>query len=166
MITNKAIVTITVIFTAALLTMETANFFKTKKDRPAGISCVDTATFKDHTFCLELATIRDDQAKGLSGRSSITETEGMLFGYPTEDYYSFWMKDMLVPIDMLWLDSNGVVVNLETNVQPPKAGTADSELQVYRPNQKARYVLEIKAGMANKIGLSLGEKIELRFNYE
>jgi len=166
MITNKAIVAITVIFTAALLTMETANFFKTKKGQPANSACSNTAAFNSHIFCLELATKKSDQAKGLGGRNNITETEGMLFSYPTEDYYSFWMKDMLVPIDMLWLDSNGVVVNLETNVQPPKAGTADSELQVYRPNQKARYVLEIKAGMANKIGLSLGEKIELRFNYE
>src|SRR5574341_1002590 len=69
--------------------------------------------------------------KGLSGRESLGDNQGMLFVFEKPDTQpSFWMKDMKIAIDILWID-NDQIVQIDKNVQPPQDGAKDSELKLY-----------------------------------
>jgi uncharacterized membrane protein (UPF0127 family) len=92
---------------------------------------------------------------GLSGRPSMNDDEGMLFVFDVPGRYGFWMKDMLFPIDMVWINGNGIVVSIERNVTP------ESYPKAYINQSDASYVLELGAGRAEVFGLYMGSKIKI-----
>lgn len=100
--------------------------------------------------------IADDDAerrRGLSGLTSIPRDYGMFFIFDTPDYQGIWMKDMLFPIDIIWIDENNMIVHIEKNISP------DTYPKIFTSPVKALYVLELKAGMSDYNDLKLGEKI-------
>lgn len=99
----------------------------------------------DRCFMVELARTPAEQEKGLMFRESMEEGDGMLFVFPQSDIYNFWMKNTLIPLDMLWIDDQLNVVKVIT-AQPC---TVD-QCPTYNPWVPAKYVLEINAGMAAK----------------
>lgn len=108
------------------------------------------------TLYVEISDSEDERAKGLSGRKSLGENEGMLFVFENS-YPSFWMKEMLIPIDILWI-SDGKVVKIHKNVLPePEKKT--SELTLYRPDGPIDYVLEVNAEFSDKNGIKLGDQV-------
>lgn len=101
----------------------------------------------------EVADSDSARERGLSFRKSMQDSEGMLFIFEVPGRQAFWMKDMNFPLDILWLDEEGRVVYMEENV-------AVSTYPGYFVNKpKAKYVFEINAGMANKLGIYLGTKL-------
>lgn len=105
---------------------------------------------QSHIFTLEIAVTEEERARGLSGRSSLCESCGMLFLFPHEGHYSFWMQGMQLPLDILWL-SGERVVHIERNV------AADAQ-DIFTPTEKADRVVEINAGKAQDI--EVGEKVQ------
>ena|SRR3989344_2951376 len=97
----------------------------------------------------------ESRARGLSGRSGLAESEGMLFVFPEEGKYGFWMKDMRFSIDILWLDSDGEIVHIERRVSP------ESYPASFLPSRPARYVLELSAGWAEAHDVSIGDRVTL-----
>jgi uncharacterized protein len=93
--------------------------------------------------------------QGLSGRASLPEGRGMLFVFDQDGSWGIWMKDMLFSIDIVWLDKEGRVAWMETNVSPETYPTA------FYSESPARYVLELPAGAAAKYGIAIGTKIVL-----
>ena len=94
---------------------------------------------------------------GLSKRLMMKNDEGMLFVFDVPGRYGFWMKDMSFPLDIMWINQNGIVVNIERNVTPESY----KEKKTYINQADASYVLEINAGQAEKFGLYLGSKIKI-----
>jgi uncharacterized membrane protein (UPF0127 family) len=90
----------------------------------------------------EVVSTPEDHAQGLSGRASLDEDEGMLFDFPSAEIREFWMKDMLFPIDIIWLH-NGVIVDLDRDVPAPASGEAPVRLV---PSDPVSQVLELPAG--------------------
>ena len=88
------------------------------------------------------------------GQRRIPDDYAMLFVYAAEQRLSFWMKGTLIPLDILFLDSNGVVVDVQT--MTPQPGAPDSELIVYRSAAPARYAMEMNAGLAEALGVTPG----------
>ncbi len=115
------------------------------------------------TFIAEIADTPALQASGLSGRSHLGEKEGMLFLYADRGRHTFWMKDMLIAIDMIWLD-NTRIVHIEHRVPPPAPGTPDSELPTFTSSAPANSVLEIAAGRAAQLGVLEGDTVRFVFN--
>lgn len=113
-----------------------------------------TVTIGAATFTLELARTPQERAVGLSGRTHLPEDHGMLFIFDSDARHGFWMKDTLIPLDIIWLDSDGVVVDVQT--MQPEPGVPDPLLTVYRPSAPARYVLEVNAGLAQRHGIQPG----------
>ncbi len=93
------------------------------------------------------------RAKGLGDRDSIPPDAGMLFVFGTPGEYSFWMKDMRFPIDMIWIGADGRVVFEKENVSPATFP------EIFTPNAPAKYVLEANAGFAEKNGVKIGSSV-------
>ena len=118
---------------------------------------------KGVVFTVDLAQTRQQQAHGLSGRAHLGSTDGMLFPYAEKDTYGFWMRAMVISIDIIWLD-NREVVHIEHNVPAPAPGTPDHALPSYTPRKPANFVLEIAAGRAQEIGLRVGDLVRYHLN--
>lgn len=97
----------------------------------------------------ELAITPAEREKGLMFRKSLAPDQGMLFVFEEEDFYSFWMKNTLIPLDIIWLNANRQIVHIEKNVPPCTADPCPS----YSSPYPALYVLELKAGQAEENGL-------------
>ncbi len=119
---------------------------------------------KGRPFNLELALTSGQREKGLMGRDTIAADEGMLFVYPDEEPYpaklNFWMKDCLIPIDLIFIDREGIITAVH-EMKPPQPGTADEDLVVYSSKRPAQFAIEIKGGLAAELGLLVGDTIKL-----
>lgn len=104
----------------------------------------------------ELAVTPWERQQGLMFREELTAEQGMLFVFEEDGLYSFWMKNMKFPLDILWLDKNKRIVHIEENVPPCTTEPCPS----YTPSLPARYVLELKAGSVQSHSLKLFQKIE------
>lgn len=107
-------------------------------------------------FSLEVASDPESRARGYMGRSSVGPHEGMLFVFETDDRYGFWMKNCLVPLDMVWLDETLRVVDIARSQRPCPA---EGECPERVPSAPARYVLEFAAGTADAQRLRRGDRI-------
>lgn len=96
----------------------------------------------------DYAQTPDEQLKGLGGRKSLPQDEGLLFVFASQGKQCFWMKDMQFSIDMIWINSDKKIVYVEKNVSP------DTFPQIFCPQVNAQYVLEANAGVADKLELT------------
>jgi uncharacterized membrane protein (UPF0127 family) len=99
-----------------------------------------------------------DVQRGLMFRTSLAPDRGMLFVYPTPDLHQHWMYQVLIPLDIIWLDSKRNIVEIVENAQPCK--TQASKCEQYGGKQISAYVLEIGGGMVKKYGLKLGQTLQ------
>ena len=120
----------------------------------SNISPLSFVTLDNHKVFIELADTPAKQAQGLSGIEELKDGYGMLFPFNPTQMVSFWMKDMLIPIDMIFIKDNRVVT-LYTNVEP-EPEVALSMLKRYSPNQVIDYVLEVPAGWSDKNKIIVG----------
>jgi hypothetical protein len=97
--------------------------------------------------------------RGLGGRDSLPDDGGMLFVFPEPGLLTFWMKDMLISIDLIWISAEGRVVDVQT--AQPEPGVPDPELKRYNPNGEAKYVLEVRAGLAAEQGVQVGDEARI-----
>jgi len=104
---------------------------------------------------LEKAETDKERIKGLSGQKGLAPNQGLLFVFPTPGLYSIWMKDMLFPIDVFWLNENLAVIHIEERLTP------ESFPQGFVSAEPASFVLEMIAGSAERLGIELGESLEL-----
>lgn len=107
---------------------------------------------------LDIADTQEERAQGLSGLTELNEDQGMLFVFEERAKRTFWMKGMLIPIDIVWI-SNGKVIEITENVPPPDPETPDFELPRYSSSQEVDYVLEVNAGFSERNGIEVGDKI-------
>ena len=120
----------------------------------------DKVCYKNYCFEVELAQTPEEMSQGLMSRESLDEYEGMLFIFDREGDYPFWMKNTLIPLDIIWINDNKEVVFISENTQPCKE---DPCLSV-NPDKNAEYVLEINGNTARKIGLNIGDKLDFKLS--
>ena len=104
-----------------------------------------------------LSTTPESQSKGLAIKNSIAQNEGMLFIFKSPQKYSFWMKDMKFPIDIIWINSTGKIVHIEKNLQPC---VFLIPCPSYTPNDDSLYVLEVVSNFTNKFDINIGDAVE------
>ncbi|MEQ1500402.1 MAG: DUF192 domain-containing protein [Parcubacteria group bacterium] len=105
------------------------------------------------TFSVEIADTKNLTEKGLSGHAPLAFNEGMFFAFKDSDVYGFWMKEMLFPIDIIWIDKDFRIVHIEKEVKP------ETYPKVFYPSLPAMYVLEISSGESDKLGLQIGDPV-------
>lgn len=114
---------------------------------------LDAATSTE--FRYEIVATETARAQGLSGRADIPHDYGMLFVFDAPAKVGFWMKDMLTPIDIIWLREDGTIIGIEDSVSP------DTYPKAYYAPEPVRYVLETRAGESTLKGWVVGTKLDL-----
>ncbi len=118
---------------------------------------ISQVCFKQNCFSLELAKTQAEKERGLMYRESLDSNKGMLFIYNTPSKPGFWMKNTLIPLDIIWLDQEGKIVHIVT-AQP----CTQDPCQIYSPDSEASYVLEINAGLSETLGIKEGDVAEFK----
>lgn len=106
-------------------------------------------------FVVRVEPVAEDElrAQGLMFRDHLDPGTGMLFFFPQDGVYSFWMKNTRIPLDMIWIDAEKKVVHIKNDVPPCRIENCPS----YDPGVPARYVLEVAGGEAAKNGFRVGD---------
>ena len=107
-----------------------------------------------------IAATDEDRMRGLQSRPSLDPDKGMLFVFPESGRHAFWMKNTLIPLDIIWLDYGRRVVFIEENAKPCKIAPCPS----FVPTGDALYVLEINGNSASALGIKEGSVLEFRLN--
>jgi uncharacterized membrane protein (UPF0127 family) len=106
-------------------------------------------------FRVEVAVTPDEHARGLMYRSHLDTDAGMLFVFEEPAVQRFWMKNTLIPLDMIFIDTNLRIVGVVENAAP------ETETERMVP-ARSQYVLEIGGGLSSRLGIRFGEPVELR----
>lgn len=109
----------------------------------------------DTALLVAVADSTDERTQGLSGTTALPLGTGLFFVFESDNRPGFWMKDMLFPIDIIWISREGKVVGIEENVSPSTYPT------VFRPSEAVRYVLEVPAGFSAKNNIEKSVKISV-----
>ena len=104
-------------------------------------------------YSVEVVADPELRAQGLMYRDQLRPATGMLFFFPADGDYGFWMKNTLIPLDMIWIDSARKIVHIKTDVPPCRIEQCPS----YEPGVPSRYVLELAAGEAARRALKVGD---------
>ena len=105
-----------------------------------------------HVFAVELAVTDEERQKGLMFRRSLPESYGMLFDFKRDQEVSFWMHNTYVSLDMIFIRSDGRIVRIAENTE--------TESDKLIPSQgPVRFVLEVVAGTARKLGIEPGDRV-------
>lgn len=107
---------------------------------------------------VEVMMRREDVMRGMKYRESLAPDRGMLFLHAQENYYPYWMYEVKIPLDIIWLDKKRRIVQILTNVKPCP-GPPES-CPAYGGQERAATVLELAGGMADKYGLKPGMGLE------
>ncbi len=116
---------------------------------------------KDIEILVDVSDTSEERSKGLSNRESLNEKEGMLFIFEKKDEKpTFWMRDMLIPIDIIWINDNKIV-QIDKNIKTPDKDTPESNLIKYSPQIPIDYVLEVNSGFSDKYQLNVNDTVDL-----
>ena len=118
------------------------------------------ATAGDCEFFLEVANSAEKRQVGLMGRESMGRDRGMLFVFSEERVLGFWMKNTLIPLDIIFVDSGLTVVDVQT--MRPEHEIAPAPLPTYTSAAPALYAIEVNEGVAAECGIEPGDAVELR----
>ena len=123
-------------------------------DRLASIT-----TPKGSIIFAEVADTTDKRAQGLMHRTVMEPDHGMLFIFPELGYWTFWMKNTKIPLDIIWMDNKGTIIHIESNV--PICTRVDDQCPRHYSHKQSWQVLELNAGMAEKLQLLPGNRLTI-----
>lgn len=115
------------------------------------------ATLAEHRFELELVKQPEDRRQGLMGRRELAADRGMLFDFPAGTTPSIWMRNMHIALDLLFVDSQGTLVDVFIEVPP----CVELPCEIYEASRPLRFVIEVAAGTVERLGLEPGDRIDL-----
>lgn len=124
-----------------------------------GNGLASIATPKGSIIFAEVADTTDKRAQGLMYRTAMEKDHGMLFLFPELGYWTFWMKNTKIPLDILWLDKKGTIIHIEANV--PICTRIDDHCPRHYSYKQSWQVLELNAGIAEKLQLLPGSRLTI-----
>jgi len=105
-------------------------------------------------FKIAIADDQNEQVYGLMNLKKLPQENGMLFVFLKQQIITMWMKNTLIPLDMIFIDENDVIVNIEKNTTP-------NSLDLIHSKYEAIKVLEINANLSNKYKIKVGQKVHI-----
>ena len=120
-----------------------------------------TVTIGTAVYIVKIADDNLTRGKGLSGQLSLPDDHGMLFIFDNPAIQTFWMKDMLFPIDIVWISETCLVASITPNIPIPLESTDINRLPRYQSDRPVKYVLEIAQGQAKVWDIKVGDSVLL-----
>src|SRR5215469_4389057 len=105
-----------------------------------------------HVFAVEMATTEEEKTTGLMYRKELADGKGMLFDFSPEQEVSMWMKNTYIPLDMIFIRSDGRILRIAENTEPLST-------KIIPSRGLAKGVLEVIAGTAQKYGIAPGDRV-------
>lgn len=130
----------------------------------------ETVLVSGETFTLEVVSTEAAIQRGMGGRESLARDDGMLFVFPESRSRRFWMKNCLIPLDIMFLDARGRITAIHQMPEEPLQTETETmseyedRLPGYRSLLGAQYAIELQYGRISELGLKTGQKIELPFD--
>ena len=118
---------------------------------------LSTVCFDNSCIEIELAQTSQEITKGLMHRTELCESCGMLFIFKSDGTHKFWMKNTLIPLDIIWMDADGQVVYIERDAQPCDVAACPT----FGSSAGSLYVLEVNAGYVLKHGIDVGDDAQI-----
>jgi uncharacterized protein len=107
---------------------------------------------RTHRFTVEVAATPDEQARGLMFRESLEPDEGMIFPFPSPRIASFWMRNTLIPLDMIFIRDDGTIARVAAETVPLSEESVSS-------HEPVAAVLELRGGRAAELGIEEGDRV-------
>jgi len=118
-------------------------------------STLNQVCFEDKCFEVEIADTSKARIQGLMFRQELGKDKAMLFVFREEGVYSFHMRNVNFPLDIVWLNENKEIVFIKTNALPEEEGIS--------PDKEAKYVIEFNAGVIKSLGAGIGDKFIFKY---
>ncbi len=118
---------------------------------------INQVCLSDRCFDVEIADTDSERQQWLMNRTALSSQSGMLFVFERESIYPFWMKNTVIPLDIIWLDTDGKVVDIQT-AQPCTSDPCPS----YIPSWSGFYVLEINAWLWSLLGIKNWSSLQFK----
>lgn len=150
-----SIVTLAVFYQLTVVNMENAN----EKQSAVVTFLPDNST--SLTITCKVASSPEQLLKGLMYKEKLSKGEGMLFVFDYPRNVSYWMKNVLIPLDIIFLDENCTVINIEN--AEVEANASDDELKRYHSVSPAKWVVEINQGLCNSYGIEKGTEVSIEY---
>ncbi len=106
---------------------------------------------------VEVAKNFEERSAGLMSRKSLPDESGMLFIFDQAGFYNFWMKNMLIPLDIIWIADDRTVIDIAKYAYP-----CTKECLSFSPKAPAKYVLEVNSGFCDKNKIQTGQKVAFK----
>lgn len=113
--------------------------------------------FQKHCFVTQIARSSKERQDGLMNRDSLAADQAMIFVFENPGIYRIWMKNMQFRLDVLWLHSDGTILDCLENLPP----CLNSFCPTYQPKREAAYVLELPAGTVKRLDMKPGDRFNL-----
>jgi uncharacterized protein len=124
----------------------------------AAVACAKEGPYvelKGHRYTIEFAETDAAREYGLMNRTEMADDHGMLFVFETDEPRAFWMKNTKIPLDMIFIDKDRKIVSVKADAPP----CVTERCPAYMSNGPVRYVLELNAGQAARLGLTAGDEL-------
>lgn len=151
---HKRYAVVTICLTCSLLLLAT---LMPVRSRAAALA-TEKLALAHRSFMVEIAKTDATRERGLMFRTHMAADHGMLFVYSDAAPRYFWMKNTLIPLDIIFFDAHKRLINVSANTPPCKADPCP----IYASTAPAKYVLELNAGMAAKLDLKPGDRFTVR----
>jgi uncharacterized membrane protein (UPF0127 family) len=148
------------VLSAALLALCACGTFSCgpKTSEVDGLSTTELTFPNGKTVIAETMLRDEDQMRGMMFRDSLAKDRGMLFIHPTEANVPYWMYQVRIPLDIIWMDHQRRIVEISANT-PACTSKSSRDCPNYGGHEKARYVLELAGGGAALYGLHVGDAL-------
>lgn len=131
---------------------EISEFNRDLRNYNAKLKVFDANNHEIHEFSIAIADSDQKRMYGLMNLDHLPENNGMIFLFSQSQIITMWMKNTRIPLDMIFIDKNNLIANIKTNSKPYSLDIISSQVEI---NQ----VLEINAGLSDKLGIKIGQKI-------
>jgi len=107
-----------------------------------------------------IAESSEDRSKGLMYKKALDDNTGMLFIFEKEGFYSFWMKNVMFPLDILWFDEELDIIHITEDIPPCNSETCE----VYVSPNPSKYVLEVNSNFVRNHNINIGDRVSFNIN--
>ena len=155
---NKKIILVGLFITLLIIILIILIIFLFKQQTAVQTAKIEKVCFKQACFNVNVSETQEEREKGLMDVEYLDKNSGMLFIFHETGKYNFWMKNTLIPLDIIWINFNKTVVEIKENFQPC-IENIEKKCEIYYSKENALYVLEVNSNIISENSIKIGDEV-------